>query len=82
MLSGCSTRKLLLYMPEFVRNTQKMNERKTVTIGLIDTRSEAPGILGALIGTYPTMEAAFAADAVRPNKGRHAHDTSRCRNAN
>jgi hypothetical protein len=40
-----------------------MNERKTATIGLIDTRSEAPGILGELIGTYPTMEAAFAANA-------------------
>jgi hypothetical protein len=40
-----------------------MNERKTATIGLIDTRSEAPGILGALIGTYLTMEAAFAANA-------------------
>ena len=40
-----------------------MSKRKTATIGLIDTRAEAPGILGALIGAYPTMEAAFAANA-------------------
>jgi hypothetical protein len=40
-----------------------MNERKTAIIGLIDTRTETPGILGALIGAYPTMEAAFAANA-------------------
>jgi hypothetical protein len=40
-----------------------MSERKTATIGLIDTRTETPGILGALIGAYPNMEAAFAANA-------------------
>jgi hypothetical protein len=39
-----------------------MSKRKTATIGLIDTRSEKPGSLGVLIGTYPTMEAAFAAN--------------------
>jgi hypothetical protein len=32
--------------------TKGMSERKTSTIGLIDTRIETPGILGA----YPTME--------------------------
>ena len=37
-----------------------MSERKTATIGLIDTRTETPGIIGA----YPNMEAAFAANAV------------------
>jgi len=35
----------------------------TAIIGLIDTRAEAPGILGTLIGTYPAMEVAFAANA-------------------
>jgi hypothetical protein len=35
----------------------------TAIIGLIDTRASAPGILGTLIGTYPTMEAAFDANA-------------------
>jgi hypothetical protein len=40
-----------------------MSKPKTATIGLIDTRTEIPGILGTLLGAYPTMEAAFAANA-------------------
>jgi hypothetical protein len=40
-----------------------MSERKTATIGLIDTRTETPGILGMLIGADPNMGAAFVANA-------------------
>ena len=61
-----------------------MSKRKTATIGLIDTRTEAPGILGALIGAYPTMEAAFAANVAfsvsatgtRPHEDRHTEGVS------
>ena len=45
------------------RKSSDIKGVKTATIALIDARTQAPGILGTLIGTYPTMEAAFAADA-------------------
>jgi hypothetical protein len=45
-----------------------MSKRKTATIGLIDTRTEATGILGALIGSFGTMEAAFAANVAFQSK--------------
>ena len=46
----------------------------TATIGLIDTRSEAPGTLGVLIDTYPTMEAAFTGNAASVSAtGTHPH---------